>query len=216
VSERRPGLFDGCPGDFGDSSLEDRVEAVVKWIEAQEHPLLIRTLRLLGPVATHEDAEDTLQELCVRLPKILGRHSAERPLGPFLATCHRNLCADVRKKLKRRRKVEVPHPVRRRDEGEAVPVDFEDGSPDANPGCRADAADLCRALDRTLKGLPEHQRRVWELRELDGLSYAEIATRLGVPRGSVAVWLNRARARVASEMGEHMRKARAEEQGGSA
>ena len=42
-------------------------------------------------------------------------------------------------------------------------------------------------------GAPRCDRRVFELRELDGLEYAEIADRLGVPIGTVRSRLNRAR-----------------------
>ena len=51
-------------------------------------------------------------------------------------------------------------------------------------------------LDDTLEGLPPDQRRVLELRDLEGLDYREIADHLGVPIGTVRSRLNRARARL--------------------
>ena len=41
-------------------------------------------------------------------------------------------------------------------------------------------------LDRLLAGLADHDRRLLELRYLDGLSQGEVARRLGVPQGTVA------------------------------
>ena len=56
--------------------------------------------------------------------------------------------------------------------------------------------DLLDVLDKALASLSAEQRRVIELRDLDGLEYQEIAERLDVPVGTVRSRLNRARARV--------------------
>ena len=56
--------------------------------------------------------------------------------------------------------------------------------------------ELLDVLDDTLEGLPPDQRRVLELRDLEGLDYREIADQLGLPIGTVRSRLNRARARL--------------------
>ena len=56
--------------------------------------------------------------------------------------------------------------------------------------------ELLDVLDRALSALSMDQRRVIELRDLEGLEYQEIAQQLGVPIGTVRSRLNRARARV--------------------
>jgi RNA polymerase sigma factor (sigma-70 family) len=48
-------------------------------------------------------------------------------------------------------------------------------------------------LQKALRVLPTHCREVLVLRELEGMSYREIATILGVPEGSVMLRLSRAR-----------------------
>lgn len=50
-----------------------------------------------------------------------------------------------------------------------------------------------RDLQRALRVLTPKQRAVFELREMQGLSYAETAVRLGLPPGTVATRLLRAR-----------------------
>jgi DNA-directed RNA polymerase specialized sigma24 family protein len=55
-------------------------------------------------------------------------------------------------------------------------------------------------IDTALAELPEAFRRPLELRELDGLSYEEIATLLDVELGTVRSRLSRARAMLAAQL----------------
>jgi len=84
--------------------------------------------------------------------------------------------------------------------------DEEQHSADADaarlPG-RADAperellrADDARLLDRAVAALPAEYREVLVLRELEGLSYREIAEVAGIPMGTVMSRLSRARAQL--------------------
>jgi RNA polymerase sigma-70 factor (ECF subfamily) len=54
---------------------------------------------------------------------------------------------------------------------------------------------------RALDALPEGQRRALTMFHLEGLQYREIAARLGVPLGTVATWVMRARTSVAAAAG---------------
>src|SRR5207249_5918174 len=66
--------------------------------------------------------------------------------------------------------------------------------------CRAESPDgvaerqeVLRAVIAALEALPDRQRNAILLRELEGRSYEEIATELGVSGGAVRQLLNRAR-----------------------
>jgi RNA polymerase sigma-70 factor (ECF subfamily) len=65
-----------------------------------------------------------------------------------------------------------------------------------DPLRQVEVHELLEVLDRALEMLSPDQREVIELRDIDGLEYREIASRLGVPVGTVRSRLNRARARV--------------------
>jgi RNA polymerase sigma-70 factor (ECF subfamily) len=54
------------------------------------------------------------------------------------------------------------------------------------------------ALDQAIEGLPVEFREVVILREVQGLSYAEIAEVVGIPVGTVMSRLSRARKRLAA------------------
>jgi RNA polymerase sigma factor (sigma-70 family) len=61
------------------------------------------------------------------------------------------------------------------------------------PDQAVEARERIRSLVAAVKGLPERQRDAIVLRELEGRSYEEIATALGVTDGAVRQLLNRAR-----------------------
>jgi RNA polymerase sigma-70 factor (ECF subfamily) len=61
------------------------------------------------------------------------------------------------------------------------------------PADALDAAERHDLVHRLLAGLPPHYRACVFLREIDGLSYADIADLLDIPRGTVMSRLARAR-----------------------
>lgn len=61
-------------------------------------------------------------------------------------------------------------------------------------------AELLEALQAALDELPWHQRAAWLLREVEGMSYDEIAVALAVPPGSVRGHLHRGRKTIAERM----------------
>lgn len=74
---------------------------------------------------------------------------------------------------------------------ESEPADA--ASPEPGPEALASAADEKARIERALKLLTPEERAVLVLRELDGMTYAEIAESLDVPLGTVKSRLVRAR-----------------------
>jgi RNA polymerase sigma-70 factor, ECF subfamily len=66
----------------------------------------------------------------------------------------------------------------------------------AEPARAYDRAKLRVALAQAIESLPEDARRTLVMREIDGLSYAEIARALRIPKGTVMSRLHYARRRV--------------------
>ncbi len=75
-------------------------------------------------------------------------------------------------------------------EAAADPPTMETAAPDAALIAAADAA----ALEKALAGLPLPFREVLVMREMNGLSYREIADAIDVPIGTIMSRLARARA----------------------
>ena len=89
------------------------------------------------------------------------------------------------------------HDWRRRNiEACSDPFDEEEHSasrPSADPETLLLETDDVRLVDRTLSILPERFRELLVLRELEDLSYRELADVLGIPIGTVMSGLSRAR-----------------------
>ena len=134
---------------------------------------------------SHDDAADATQETFVkvleRLPHLTGR---ELQFGPYLLRAARHASYDA---IERRRRAapsaELPD--------SAVPVGAADSDDLPGRGALLEAhQEQIRAANETL---PPRQREALALRELEELSYDEIAEIMGMNRNSVAQLISRAR-----------------------
>ena len=133
----------------------------------------------------HHDAEDVVQEAMLRAYRFCDGLRGEP--RPWLLAIVRNACFTW---LEANRPADLAHGVD--DAAQA----------DESPGPEALAA---RALDRRLlneaiAALPAQFREVLVLRELEDLSYKDIARVVGVPMGIVMSRLSRARRLLADSM----------------
>lgn len=148
-------------------------------VRAHEGPALGYATALLGDA---DDAADALQDAFVLAFRSLRRLRPGSQFGPWFRTIVRNVCLDRLRSPRHRRRVTLePRSV--------------DGIAWVEPTARRNAenARLQEILAEVLQQLPAEQRLVMLLREVEGLSYAEIAAQLGVPAGTVASRLNHAR-----------------------
>ena len=134
-------------------------------------------MQLLG---NRDEAADALQDA---LLTALGSKSIEQTHGNFkawLLTVVRNRCLDILRQRKRRPQ-----------------TTFHDGhdveAADADPGRVYERHEQAAALRGELARLPPEQREMLILREYLDLSYAEVATVLSIPAGTVMSRLHRAR-----------------------
>jgi len=129
-----------------------------------------------------QDAQDVVQDACVRALKYMGSLQGSDAKAWFLAIV-RNTFYDW---LARNRPAEVMH-----DENETV----ESAADLATPGPEQAAvrhAEM-RLLADALAALPAQHREVLILRELEELSYKQIASIVDIPIGTVMSRLARAR-----------------------
>jgi RNA polymerase sigma-70 factor, ECF subfamily len=138
---------------------------------------------------SHEDAEDAVQEGFLHAHRALNRFRPDQPFGAWLHRIISNAALD----LARRRKV--------RDTDELVDTH---ASPFRDP---AESDELQRRLYAALKQLPDRQRSVLVLHDVEGYKHAEIGAMLSIPEGTARSDLHHARAAMRTILGSLRRPA---------
>lgn len=134
-------------------------------------------LRLLNK---REEAEDLVQEVLIKLWQQQERLSEIQNLEAWVVRLTKNQCIDKLRSGKTGGHQEWK-------EG----LDWADASP--LPDARAESADALYNLQKLMARLPENQRLVLHLRDVEGLSYQEITEALDLPLAQVKINLFRAR-----------------------
>lgn len=155
---------------------------------------------LLGLTRNQAEAEDLFQELWLRVV----RHGRVRPdkedLRPWLLTIVLNLHRDMLRKKRVRRLFLVGR------YGEERSSSLHPDGPvkrAADPARLNEEAALQRDIDLAVASLPEKQRCVFLLSEVEDLRLAEIAAVLKVPVGTVKSLLHRAVKRLQRDLAAH-------------
>ena len=141
------------------------------------------SLRFLGD---SEDAKDAVQEVLIKLWKLRDSLENYRSILAFAMTVTRNHCLD---RIKARRT--VPLEDNKVYSGQVV---------NTTPGDILERKDLTEKIKRIIGELPENQRSVIHLRDIDGFDNQEIAEIMSMDVNNVRVLLSRARKKVREEL----------------
>jgi RNA polymerase sigma factor (sigma-70 family) len=143
---------------------------------------------VLGMVRDHSRAEDIVQDVFVSALRRM--RSSDRPISfkPWIYEIAKNACIDEFRRVRRSREVSIENGGEERLASAAPSPDtcFERGQQLAT-------------LHGAFRGLSARQHSVMVLRELQGLTYTEIADRTGMSVSMVESTLLRARRRLSEE-----------------
>ena len=170
------------PDTLGDDLLArlrrgDR-QAFEDLVRTYQHRVFGVGLRMLGNRA---EAEEIAQETFLRAHRALGEFRGEARLGTWLYAIASRLC------LNRLASGDRRHPRADDDALDRVPTSVADAA------TTLERSELEAALHQAIAALPEDRRIVVVLRDLEGLTYEEIAEVLGLELGTVRSRLHRAR-----------------------
>jgi len=153
-------------------------------------PRLFRlAMRLTG---RREDAEDLVQETLVRALPALRRFEGRARLSTYLVRALGNLWKNRLRSRQRSRMVGWFRLGRGSAADDEPPPEPADPAPSAQD--RLEARDRAAEMRRAVARLDPDRRLALLLREVEEMSYEEIATMTGVPVGTVRSRLARARA----------------------
>lgn len=142
-------------------------------------------------VGRHDEAEDLTQDIFLKIFKALGTFDRRANFTTWIISISRNLCIDHYRRVRKEREVVD----RRVDASELSPVA---GGIDAF--ARLDRFDRRALLREALAALPDTLRTAVAMRDLQELSYQEIARRLDLPDGTVKSRINRGRHELARQV----------------
>ena len=145
-------------------------------VRTYQHRVFGVAVRMLGNAA---EAEEIAQEVFLRVHRSVGEFRGEAKLSTWLYAITSRLC------LNRLASAERRHPRAGADALEDVPA--------SDTGGGLEREEVTTALRQAIAALPEERRIVVVLRDVEGLSYEEIARALDLEPGTVRSRLHRAR-----------------------
>jgi RNA polymerase sigma-70 factor (ECF subfamily) len=165
-------------------------EAFTKLMEQYQVPLYNMALRMVGGP---DDAADIAQEAFLRAWEKIGS-LRDSPFKSWLFQIGANLCHDHFRRGRR-------YGVMPDEEQGAKVVSL--GLPTPDPQERAEANERHRIVRQSIAELDQDMRIALVLRDVNGMSYDEIASVLRVPLGTVKSRIARAREAVQAKLQRH-------------
>ena len=154
---------------------------------------------IYGMVRNAEDARDLTQEAFVKAFRNLKSFRLESSFYTWLYRIAMNLAIDHTRKQKRRETKEFDEQVgTRNSEGDLSEIHRAE-----SPRKALERKQLMAAINDALQKLPEEQRQIVVLREVQGLSYREISEVMDIPEGTVMSRLYYARKKLQKLLERH-------------
>jgi RNA polymerase sigma-70 factor (ECF subfamily) len=139
----------------------------------------------------HDEAEDLTQDVFLKIFKSLNTFDRRANFQTWLVSVSRNLCIDHYRSVRKERET-IDRDV---DAGELSPV-----AQTTSPVAALEHRDRVDLLKAALAKLPPALREAVLLRDIQELSYQEIAERQKLPEGTVKSRINRGRTELARQI----------------
>jgi RNA polymerase sigma-70 factor, ECF subfamily len=142
-------------------------------------------------VGKHDEAEDLTQDIFLKIFKSLDTFDRRANFQTWLISISRNLCIDHYRSVRKERET-IDRDV---DANELSPASRE-----VSPVQALEQHDRVVLLRQALAALPETLRTAVLMRDIQELSYQEIAEALRLPEGTVKSRINRGRTELARQI----------------
>ena len=154
-------------------------------------------------VGRHHEAEDLAQDIFLKIFRALHTFDRRANFQTWLISISRNLCIDHYRSVRKERET---------IDRDLHSADLAAVSPDVGAHTLVERSDRRELLKHALEKLPPTLRTAVLLRDIQELSYQEIADRLGLPEGTVKSRINRGR----TELARQIRRIEEQQAGGRA
>jgi len=188
IERALPGI-DNMADDLVERARAGDLTAFDTLVQRHHRLLLALAWRLTGRLA---DAQDVTQETFSRLHANLNNIRSEEAVRPWLRTVAVNLCRDLARKNRR-------SPLVTNDSVLLLPTERK------NPEEQMASRQREQILHDALKRLTERERVALVLRELEGLTTAEVANTMGVTEATVRGQILQARLKLRTLLSGQLR-----------
>jgi RNA polymerase sigma-70 factor (ECF subfamily) len=165
------------------SGDKNAFEILVKHYEKKVYNM---TYRMLG---NKEDALDVSQEVFIKIYKSIRSFKGESSFSTWLYRLVTNTCLDEIRKRKGKKLYSIDKPVET-EFGEVNRDLIDDSNGPEEQACKMEIQEI---VQKAICQLPEEQRIIIILRDIQGFSYKEMAEILQCSMGTVKSRLNRGR-----------------------
>jgi RNA polymerase sigma-70 factor (ECF subfamily) len=142
-------------------------------------------------VGKHDEAEDLTQDIFLKIFRSLDTFDRRANFQTWLISVSRNLCIDHYRSVRKERETI--------DRGVDA-SDLSPATPEPGPIAALEQRDRVVLLRQAMAALPETLRTAVLLRDIQELSYQEIADKLRLPEGTVKSRINRGRTELARQI----------------
>lgn len=150
------------------------------------HPVQDKMYRMaLRLLISKEAAEDAVQEVMMKLWDRKKKLASYNNLEAFAMTVTKNHCLD-QLKLKQNNNLRIVH------------SNYEDGKPSLQH--EVEVRDDLGSVQQIIETLPEQQKIIIQLRDVEDYDYSEIAEMTGMNETAIRVTLSRARKKIREEI----------------
>ena len=152
-------------------------------MEMHERRMYAVALRMC---ANHEDAQDCLQEAMLRIYRAISSFKGQSSFSTWVYRITMNTCLDELRRRKMRRTTSLDGLL---DSGWSPAEKLE------TPENNAIRSEQRRQIDRAIASLPDDMRSAIVLRDIQGMSYEDIASALDANVGTIKSRISRGRER---------------------
>lgn len=183
---------------------EGRIEAFEVLLERYRRPIFNFVLR---SVRDRDRAEDLVHDVFVRVIQRAGDFKGQSKFSTWLYTIARNLCIDTSRKMAFRRHRSLDAPTSS-TEGEGPTLGERVAAPELGAERESIGQQLQIAMEKAIEALPDDQREVFLMRQVQNLPFKEIAAIVGVPENTVKSRMRYALERLQEALAEYADYAR--------
>jgi len=158
----------------------------------------------MGVVKNQDDALDAVQEAFVKVHKNIDKFQGSSSFYTWLYRIVMNVSIDHVRKATRRKTVDFDERAHHGKTDAAGDGALLPTVSNANPGRAALDRELGQAIQGALDELSESHRAVILLREIEGMSYEQMAETLGVPKGTIMSRLFHARKKMQAALAPYL------------